>query len=263
MSSNTPHDDLHELLVPYSLGELEGDELARVERALREDASLRAELDSLQATAAAMLGSLPRREAPAALRQRVLDAVDAASSAEREPVEAAPMYVLPREPRAPQARPARWRRLAMPALSGALAAACVALLVWAIDLRGQLEDARSTDGAPVAPAGDGPPNWVRLAETHKVSTVGEFQQVSARVLEVDGQFLLMIEDLPDPEPGTSWQVWTAEGDEIHNVAQWTDGRRIQLLVVPDPNVEQLMISHERTTQPVATPGSAPLASVEV
>ena len=101
------------------------------------------------------------------------------------------------------------------------------------------------------------------ASAFDVSTNGEFKGATGRVLKVDGQYLLMIENMPAPEPGTSWQVWTAEGNDVRNVAQWTDGRRIQLLVVEDPNVEQLMISHERTTQPVATPGSAPLANVKV
>jgi hypothetical protein len=265
MSTDQPHDDLHELLVPDSLGELEGEDLARVERALREDDALREELEAIEATAAELVSTMPRHAAPPALRARVLDAVGAASDAERDPARSAPMYVLPRETLATPTvlRPSRWRRRALPAFSGALAVACALLLAWAIDLRGELQDARDA-GARRTSQGDGAaPSWVTRASTHDVSTLGEFKQASGRLLEVDGQILLMIEDLPDPEPGTSWQVWTAEGDEIRNVAQWTNGRRVQLLVLEDGNVDQVMISHEATTEPVAKPGSAPLASVQV
>lgn len=70
---STHHDDLRELLVPFSLGELEPAERARVKRALDEDPSLREELVAIEETAARLVASVPRHAAPPALKQRVLD----------------------------------------------------------------------------------------------------------------------------------------------------------------------------------------------
>lgn len=257
MADADRHDELVELLVPYSLGELDAATTARIERALDDDPTLRHELDAIEETGARLLATLPRHAAPEALKGRVMDAVGAASSRRVDADATSPAHAAP----AHRPRSWQWRGFALPAASGVLAVACTVLALLVVDLRRDLDDARSR--LERSDAGQAP--FVRAGDAREVETSDGLANASGSLRAVgDDEYLLVIENLPRPDPGTSWQVWTADAEgTIRNVAQWTSGDRIQLLVIDQADITQVMISHERSTEPVPAPTSAPIASVRV
>ena len=257
------HDDLHELLVPFVLGQLEAVEHADVEAALEHDPDLRAALAEIEATGLALVAGLPRHRAPASVRTSVMAAVhasaDDAAATERE-ARSRPTF-MPARPRS------RWRRLALPAMSGALATACVVLAVVAIGLDRDLDDATSRVDDLQQAIDDmprGAPAGFDRATTMTVDTTDEFSSASGSLIRVsDDKWLLAFNDVPEPAQGRSWQVWTAASDgTIRNVAQWADGDA-QLLVLDSNDIVEVMVSYEPTVEPAPEPSSLPVADIKL
>ncbi|MCW2973873.1 MAG: hypothetical protein JWN72_2146, partial [Thermoleophilia bacterium] len=204
MAHDTPHSDAHdelaELLVPYALGLLDDADAVRVQAALDTDPALRDEYAAIQATSAALVGSVPIVPAPASVRTRVFEAIGAAEQRAQEPIEAPVAPVVPITRASGRRRP-RFAAFALPAFAAVSAAACIALAVVAINLNNDLDDTRGklARTGTAADAGFAP---------HMVSTSGELAPASGALLKVaDGQYVLMLRDVPDPGLGKSWQVW--------------------------------------------------------
>ncbi|MBC7460111.1 MAG: hypothetical protein H7287_01980, partial [Thermoleophilia bacterium] len=160
--------------------------------------------------------------------------------------------------RAVGSRRARWTRFALPTFAAASAAACVALAFVAINLHGDLDDTRNDlakQGA-AADAGFAP---------HMVSTNGDLSPASGALLKVaDGQYVLVLRNVPDPGLGKSWQVWTKDQrDQVKNVAQWKSDEDTRYVLLDSADITDVMVTLENTTAPLATPSGSPVASVSV
>jgi anti-sigma-K factor RskA len=77
------HDRLADLSAVYALGALRGEERAEFEAHLRECTECAAEVEAFAPVVAGLASSVPSREPPAALRDRVLASVQAGPSSER------------------------------------------------------------------------------------------------------------------------------------------------------------------------------------
>ncbi|MCZ4497015.1 MAG: hypothetical protein JWM25_1600 [Thermoleophilia bacterium] len=250
------YDELAELLVPYALGQLDPADSARIKDALETNEALRTELREIEAVSATLAGSFEPVAAPPALRSRVLDAVAVAARPHPATV---PM------PRATQPARRRWR-FALPALAGGFATACIVLGVVAINLDGELDDTRSElRQATEAPRGGGAPAGFEDSTVHTVSTSGEMAEANGSLIHVGGdQWLLVLSNVPDPGDGNSWQVWTRDSaGAIDNVAQWLSGGSTQVLTLDRGDIEEVMVSFERSTSAVPAPTTAPVADVTI
>ena len=244
--------ELRELLPAYALGDIAEHDRARVDAALAHDASLREELSQLDETMATLVSAVPPERAPAALKGRVLDAVDAATTRRPAPTTAPEITSLQA---ARAARPARWRRLMMPAVSGIAVAACVALAIVAVDLRSDL-DAANDRLDSVGPLAQG--------STYRVSTTDGLADARASMVRVGDSYVFAIDDLPDPGEGKSWQLWAAHTDgTVRNLAQWSDGEHRVAVIDGGDDVAEVMISHENVTTPVPIPNGDPVADIKV
>lgn len=271
MTESDRQDEIRELLVPYALRQLDAEQRSRVERALDSDPELRAELEAFERVGADLVGTMPQRSAPPELKARVLAAVEAPD--QRKPLSAgatAPEAVVapPPEARTDELARRRARRswFATPALTGALAAASMILAVVAYDASTDLDAANERleriereivqeDGSPAAFAG---------ATPYPVTTSQEFSSAEGSLIRVsDDKWLLAVKDVPDPGQGRSWQVWTSSGSgELRNIDQWQDGGT-QLVVIDNDDIVEVMVSYERTTRPVPSPGGEPVADVKI
>jgi anti-sigma-K factor RskA len=138
-----------DLIAAHALDSLEPDEAARVETHLADCTACRAKLREMEAVAGALAYAAPRAAPPPELRTRLLAAIEPTVAAQPEP------------PAEQRARPAAARRGWWPRLSAvavpALAAAVVALVVWNVSLRDQLQSTRHevATGVPLALPGIG------------------------------------------------------------------------------------------------------------
>jgi hypothetical protein len=260
------HDDeeIRELLVPYALQQLDADERAAVEHALAQDAGLRRELGEIEQGGALLLDRMPRVQAPASVKAGVMAAVRSSGSARTIDPVAAPARTDARS----AMRRARHRWFGGPALSGALAAACLLLAVVAVGLDRELGAANervqqleraTTDDAATIPAA------LAGAEPHTVLTTHEFSSATGTLIRVsEDKWLLAFNDVPEPAAGRSWQVWTAhESGVVQNVAQWHEGGESQLLVLDSDDIIEVMVSYEPSTEPAPEPTGEPVADVRV
>lgn len=256
MTDDTEHPEIAELLLPYSLRQLDDAERARVEAALDADPDLRAELEALEATAARMVASLPRVSAPPQLRARVFDAIGAAE----KPASLADA----RDLRARRAGGSRFGgRLFAPAAAGVLAVACVVLALTVVGLRSDLSsterrlDRLRDAGAAPAPA--------RGLTTHAVDTSGPLDAATGVLVHVDDNtYVLSLRNMPDAGQGRSWQVWSRDTTgRVRNIGIWTDDARTHTLVVDSGPVDEVMVSLEQSTEPVDVPSSGPVADVRI
>jgi hypothetical protein len=261
------HDDeeIREQLVPYALQQLDAGERAAVEHALAQDAGLRRELGELEQGRALLLEQMPRVQAPASVKAGVMSAVRSSGSTRtNDAVVAAP---VPSDFRSAMRR-ARHRWFGGPALSGALAAACLLLAVVAVGLDRELSAANvrvqqleraTTDDAATVPAA------LAGAEPHTVLTTHEFSTATGTLIRVsEDKWLLAFNDVPEPAEGRSWQVWTAhESGVVQNVAQWHEGGESQLLVLDSDDIIEVMVSYEPSTEPAPEPTGEPVADVRV
>lgn len=259
---------MHDDLVAYALGHLDDAARARVVEALDADPTLRAELDSIEATGALLLaGGIERHRAPPALRSRVMDSVLA--GADRGSVSYLPRTAPELDARASQGQ-VGWRgRRWWHAATAGLAAACVALAAVAMGLRQDLDAAqeRASRLATPAPAEQGATRPVGFedATSHTVEMTGGFEQARGSLIRVaDEQWILLLRDIPSPGPGESWQVWTADEDgDIENIARWADGASSRVILIDDDDIVEVMVSHETTTESIPTPVGATVADVKV
>jgi anti-sigma factor RsiW len=253
------HDDLHELLVPYALGELDPSEQARVEVALDADPALRRELDEIeQAGSLLVAGGMRRQTAPPQLKGRVMAAVragaDRSTAAPEAAPAAAPVVELPRTARA------RRRWFEAPAFSGALVAACVLLAVVTVNLSNDLDSTRDQlDQLEQAePTRDDVPSTMPAAfqdaTPYSVPTTQEFESTDGSLIRVsEDKWILAFRDVPEPANGKTWQVWTASSTgEIRNVAQWLTGDT-QLVVLDSDDIVEVMVSYETGVEPAPAP----------
>jgi hypothetical protein len=268
MNDERRHDhDVHELLVPYALQQLDGSERAAVERALERDPDLRRELDDVQHAGTLLLERLPRQAAPASVRAGVMAAVRGSAQSASTVDVASDSPARP----GPARRRARQRWFSGPAFSGALVAACVLFAVVAVNVSRDLDAAnvrverleRAVADARQQPATI--PAGFADAEPHSVPTTHEFSSASGSLIRVsDETWLLAFNDVPEPAKGRSWQVWTAhESGEVQNVAQWHTGGKSRLLVLDSDDIVEVMVSYESTTEPAPAPTGEPVADVKV
>lgn len=259
MTNHAEHDDIRELLVPFALGELSDGELARVQRALDGSPSLRSELAAIEETSARLiLGRVAEVEAPPALRGRVLDAIGVAGSRSSVNERAAAAATS----RGRTLRSWSWPRLAVPALAGGFAAACIVLAVVTFGLKDDLDDANQRIGTLQSRMDE---SREQAKDTLTVSTHGDMSPASGQLVRVsDDRWVLLMNDVPDPGQGNSWQVWSADAKgNIRNIGQWVAAARSQALVVDTGDIRQVMVSFEHTEKPVPTPSTEPVMSVKV
>jgi anti-sigma-K factor RskA len=178
---------IHELTAAYALDALEPEERRDYEAHLRDCESCREELASFatvtEALAVAASGPVPSRE----LRDRIL--ADA---------RAEPQVVVPFEPR---------RRRALPvlaAVAGVAAVAAVAVGLWAAQLSGDLDEARSALEAQRRAASV-------LADPAS-RTVGLTTGQGRLVVDPDGRAALVVDALGPAPSGKTYEVWVIEGD---------------------------------------------------
>lgn len=266
MTDSDRHHEIRELLVPYALRMLDAEQRSRVERALDSDPELRAELEAFERVGADLVGTVPRQPAPPELKQRVLAAVQA--PAQREPLAHDAPAVAADEP--PVDELARRRRLRRPwfgpAVTGALAAACVLLAFIAFDASGDLNSANERLERIEAELSDrtSAPAGIRGATPYPVSTTDEFSSAKGSLIRVsDDKWILAFNDVPEPGDGRSWQVWVASSaGDVRNVDQWQEGGT-QLVVLDSDDIVEVMVSYEKTTRPVPTPGGEPVADIKL
>lgn len=285
MDSSTHTDDTHSnwelLLVPYVLGELAGAERDALEQQLSVSPELREQLSELELASASLVAATPQFEAPASLKSSVFAAIDAASAHDAQVVNAAPLAAtaaaaaIDDEPDAIASTPSPQRRSAErsgaswwqsfkdrfavgPALTGALALGCVVLLALLVDTRGSLNETKDQLALEQTT-----PSQTAPATTRVVETQPAFNGARGRLVRDGDQWVLVFENVPSPGNGASWQVWTADQKgKISNVAQWTTDESTHVLSIEDADqIDQVMISHEKTPDPVAAPSGAPVAAV--
>ncbi|WP_299034603.1 anti-sigma factor [uncultured Pseudokineococcus sp.] len=164
-----------DLLAAYALDAVDDVERARVERLLRTDADAAAEHVTFAETAS-RLAVAAAAPAPTALRARVLDEVSRTRQA---------------APAAASGGPARHQRPASRGAVRLLAAACGVLLAGCIGL-----------GALVLGGEDARPALV---------AAGDFAGGTAALLEVDGEYVVVGEGVPEPAEDRVYQLWSVEG----------------------------------------------------
>lgn len=118
---------LDELIAAHALDALDADAAAAAERHLAECPQCRRQLEEYQAVVAGLAVSVPQVAPPPDLRDRILTAV--------EPVVPAPSAAEPR-----RGRRLRWPSIAVPALGLAV----VALLIWNVSLRSDIDSLHSS-----------------------------------------------------------------------------------------------------------------------
>ncbi|QCU79043.1 anti-sigma factor [Citricoccus sp. SGAir0253] len=249
--------DDRDLLAAWALDAVDEDERARIEERLRTDPVLRAEADALL-RATDRLGAGEAVAPPAGLRDRVLDAIAAEARSSGDagahsgapsagPGPAAPASLQDHRERR---RPGRRRAWAAVAATAAAAAAAAALLLahpWqpaGLTERDQavaIEQVLEQDGArrgtaPVAGGGT-----VEVARAPS------------------GETVLAARDLPAPQGGRVYQLWTLRGQgdpESAGLLELEDGRAlVRLDGVPETaalavTVEPAGGSTAPTTDPV-------------
>ncbi len=274
MTDADRHDELRDLLPLYVLQQLDEHDQVRVERALAADPDLRRELGDYERTTERLAEGMPRHAAPASIRASVMSSVRASAAhmagGSIDDIAAAAESARPADELAGRRGRRAGRRswFTAPAFTGALAAACLNHADVAID-RGRDLDA-ATDradrlerdaGGP--PAGGAPPGF-EDARPYTVTTSSQFEESTGSLVRIsDDKWILMINNVPAPEVGKSWQVWTANSSGlIENVAQWHTGDD-HLLVLDSPDIVEVMVSYEPTTRPVPTPSDVLVADVKV
>ena len=178
---------IHELTAAYSLDALDPEERLEYELHLRDCEACQEELASLssvtEALAVAASGPAPRPE----LRDRIISAA-----------RAEPQTVVPFEPRG---------RRALPALAAVAAVAAVAALaigLWASQLRGDLDDARTAlerQRAAAVVLADPDARSVALSTGQGRLVVGE-----------SGRAVLVLGDMGPAPAGKTYEVWVVEGE---------------------------------------------------
>jgi anti-sigma-K factor RskA len=210
LTSDTEQPD--DLLELYVLGVLDDDEVATVERRLRDDPVARERVRELRGVTAFLAADVEPLDPPPALRDRILSAarVDV-QQRDPEPVStpapppvAAPAPPAPVSLSAERERRAGVTRITFPwAIAAVLAVALVGSMFWNASLRRDLDD---RDQA--------------IAQAHSIIATGFASGASGRVLIVDdeGTAWLALSGLPLPEPGQVFQVWLiAGGAPVPNV----------------------------------------------
>jgi anti-sigma-K factor RskA len=233
----TPHDDAHLLSGAYALDALTAEEAAALEAAMQESEELRGEVVGLTDTAVVLGLSVPPAAPPAALRGRLLEAI------ETLPQEAAPAGVtaeaetvptpMPNGVHVPPRRPRR-RRGRMAALLAAAAAAVLifsgGFLLQRTLLEPQGEFSRVTQAADVHIAdatvtggGTAKVYWSRSEHRTAVVLIG-VETPSDRVL----------------------QLWSIRGDTVTSAGLYEPqgGDRYALLSGTPARGEQLAVSVE-------------------
>ena len=178
---------IHELTAAYALDALDPEERLEYETHLRDCEACQDELASLasvtEALAVAASGPAPRLE----LRDRVLSAA-----------RAEPQTVVPLEPR---------RQRAFPALAAVAAVAAVVALaigIWASQLSGDLDDARTAlenQRRAAAVLADPDARTIALATGEGRLVVG-----------ADGQAALVLGAIGPAPAGKTYEMWVVEGD---------------------------------------------------
>lgn len=240
---------IRELLVPYSLHVLSEDEARTVRRALEQSAQLRDELREIEATAASLVtGAVELETAPAFIKARVLESIGAAERTSTSSLRRAQ-------------RRGRWQTLVPSVLAAGFAGACVVLAIFAVSLHSDLDDAtKELDGA--RDRASAIPSDMSL---QTVSTSGAMAPATGKLIRIaSDRYVLLLNNVPNPGVGNSWQVWTADSKGgIANVGQWVNGSATQAILVSSSDIRQIMVSHEKTLRAVTRPSSAPMAEVSI
>lgn len=243
-------------LVPYLLGELEGQALVQLEDALSRDPSLAAELRELERTSLDLASAVPQHAPPPAVRARVLDAIDAAADHEAGAA-TAPTAAAPASRR-------RWRDRfslptpAYPALAGGLALAAAVLAVLLFDARSALDESRTQLARAESAAKS------RGAQLVSLQTSDQLAGASGRIMREGDRFVLVLQDLPSAGDG-SWQIWAAhKNGAVRNVGMWTGAGTTRAVTIDGAgDIAEIMVSREGTREKLAAPSGAPVAAARV
>jgi Anti-sigma-K factor rskA len=224
----------------YVLGALESHELEPYREHLTDCAACRLEVTRLQAVADSLLAGVPRVEAPADLRVRLMGTVFA---------EAELLKAAGHEADRPEPAPARWRRRPIPTFAAA-AALGVGVLIGALTLNGG-------SGSPTPLTRDTPATVA--SANHRAS--GVLRQVGSRS-ELD------VSSVPAPPAGRIYEVWLLDKgatapkptNSLFSVTRAGSGS----VVVPGDlrNVSKVLVTDEPLGGSLA-PTRTPFISVDV
>ena len=188
------HSTFDELKDAYVLGALPEDERADFEAYLAAHPERQAEIDELAGVAGMLALVPPEHEPSAELRSRVMHVVASEAS----------------EPRTTNTRPSSWFGRLDDLRNVGLAVAAVllvSLVSWNVllqgdvrELRGQVEEARSEEGAPAAQPIQLEGTWVQQGATAEVASLG------------DDRAVLILEGIPSVPEDRTLQVWIIEGE---------------------------------------------------
>ncbi len=133
-------ENARDLLASYAIGATDPAEAARAVDYLRQHPEAAAEATDYAAAALLLVAGVPRRDPPAAMRQKLLDAARAQRPPIAQPVAAAPkLHVLPRM----TPKPASLRSAQRPILAWVSTAAAVVLLVMNMFWMSQVNELRA------------------------------------------------------------------------------------------------------------------------
>ena len=210
-----------ELAGAYALDALDASEAAAFRAHIAtcgEHAALAAEL---RATASRLPDSVEPVDPPAALRARLLDAIEREPQAGTAEVASFADAARARDARSSTSR--WWRPNAWTAIAAALALFAVAAGAWALASSG------SDGGGELAASASGVRSLVD-AEGERVGTVVLFED--------QGQAQVIFDDLPDAGAGQSYQMWSIEGGGAVSLAVMDEGTQGALVSVVDFDASQ-------------------------
>jgi anti-sigma-K factor RskA len=233
--------EVHELLAPYALGVLEGDEQRSFEDHLDSCATCRELLPSLLDTSAALALATPRADPSPALRRRILAGARSEVTAER----------APRKP---------WRRPALVPALGTLAAvaacAAVGLGIWVALLHGSLSDersARTAEDAALAVLVD--------PSARRVPTSGREGILAVRP---DGRAALALHRLAAAPSGQTYEAWVIAAGAPSAAGLFGGGEKAATLVALERRVPRgavVAVTVERAGG-VRRPTKAPIVTAQ-
>lgn len=246
-----------ELLVAYALGATMGEECARVEAHVAECGACRAELAALQEDAA-LLGASAHEAPPLTLRARVLDHVS--NQPQHAPTSVpltAPTSIRTRRERRP------WRTFAMPACAAATVLLAVATGVQSMRVSNLRSDLDSARRAPKqSPSASAPAGAMLAQDTTTIETNGQLAKAVAIVGSTNGSStMLLLEQMPQPPIGKSWQVWAIDSDgRMLSMSVMEHGAPVAVLQLPHTKhpIAAIAITLERAGG-AKQPTTAPLA----
>lgn len=206
-------DDIRDLLPAYALGIADSDEAARVEAYLKQHPEARQEIAEYAAAAGLMMGGVPRRDPPTALRQKLLDTARAQRPMPK-------IEVVPKSKPMPSPVVAK-----TPLWAWSSAAAAVVLLIMNFFWMGQVNDLRARQTILEQT------NQDQLAALQRAS---QTQMTNAMTMMVSGTKSELMDDSGAARAMVVWQPGHSEALMFtHSLPPLDESRTYQLWLIDE------------------------------